>query len=351
MELKKSSENKVELKMMDDEDEVVDDVEKVGKSDEDEEQYEMENDIENDEDIELEKVEMIVENGMVEKEAEYDSNEVAVAPDKEIGKDEVHDIVNDMEPEDDSANVEGKPARKSYENELDDPKYDKYDMIEEDKIAEKDEEKVEVEMSKEINEIRRKLNAKYEDRVYGGTDEKQGEYDKMWKEIDKIVVVLKENEEEWTNGTKEEKEKVRKKEMEERLRRAAEKKRRYGSKLGKESKGEKRESEERIKRKIALIEIKKNLWRSYRVGKQSIMLSEYLTEGKRTKEKREEEERKKEKQRKALILKDSWISVKVLLDEMEMNGENWEEMEEGKDIGEEERKGKKRKKEEKRGNK
>ena len=131
------------------------------------------------------------------------------------------------------------------------------------------EEKEKEDVSKDLKEIRRELNARYEERVYGGKNEKRGEYDEMWKEIDKLILVIKENEEDWTKGSREEKAQVRKREKEERLKRVAEKKKKYG-KLGKESKGEKRESEENVRRKIAMIEIRKNLWRSYQVGRKII---------------------------------------------------------------------------------
>ena len=74
------------------------------------------------------------------------------------------------------------------------------------------EEKEKEDVSKDLKEIRRELNARYEERVYGGKNEKRGEYDEMWKEIDKLILVIKENEEDWTKGSREEKAEVRKRE-------------------------------------------------------------------------------------------------------------------------------------------
>ena len=58
---------------------------------------------------------------------------------------------------------------------------------------------------------------------YMGIREKRGEYDEMWKEMDKLIVVIKDNEEDWTKGSREEAAQVKKKEREERLKRVAEK--------------------------------------------------------------------------------------------------------------------------------
>ena len=116
----------------------------------------------------------------------------------------------------------------------------------------------------------------------------------MWKVIDKLVGVIKENKEDWSKRNWKETTKVKREEKEERLRKLAEKKKKYG-KLGKESKVEKKESEERIRRKLALIEIKKNLWRSYRVKGKLVKLENYFVESKRGKERDREKKRKIER--------------------------------------------------------
>ena len=135
-----------------------------------------------------------------------------------------------------------------------------------------------------VDEIRRGIDAVYEERVYGGRGNIKGEYDDMWRVIDKLLGVIKENEEDWHKRNREETAKVKKEEKEVRLRKVAEKKKKY-EKLGKESKTEKKESEERIRRKLAMIEIRKNLWRSYRDDGKMVKLEDYLVKSKRGKEK------------------------------------------------------------------
>ena len=80
------------------------------------------------------------------------------------------------------------------------------------------------------------------------------------------------------NGVKEAKEKrgeIKKEEKEARMRRVETKKKKYG-KRGKETKGEKKEGEEKLRRKLAMLEIKKNLWRSYREDGKFIKLEDYF---------------------------------------------------------------------------
>ena len=202
--------------------------------------------------------------------------------------------------------------------------------VDENEIDEAFEKVMEVSTKKEkdIKEIRRELDEQYEERVYGGAGGERGEYDEMWKVVDKLLATIKENEEDWTKRSREETAKVKRKEKEERMKRVEEKRRKFG-KFGKETKGEKRESEENIRRKLALIEIRKNMWRSYRVGSKVVKMEDYLTEGKRGKEKRVGERRKEAKKEKAAVLKDSWKSMKALLDHMEDHGEEWDNMEKG----------------------
>ena len=96
--------------------------------------------------------------------------------------------------------------------------------------------------------------------------------------VGQIIVVIRENEDDWSRRSREETKQLKKREKEERLRKVTEKKKKFGGKGGKESKGEKRESEERLRRKLALVEIRKNIWRSYRVGNKMVKLEEYFIE-------------------------------------------------------------------------
>ena len=79
-------------------------------------------------------------------------------------------------------------------DENEDPEYDVYeskdirDENDENEVELKNKKGVEVEdsmkteditMEKDVNEIRRELNEKYEERVYGGAKGKKGEYDEL----------------------------------------------------------------------------------------------------------------------------------------------------------------------------
>ena len=63
------------------------------------------------------------------------------------------------------------------------------------------------------------------------------------------------------------------------------KKKKFG-KLGKENKRYKEKGEERLRRKLQMIEIKKNMWRSYRVGDRLVRVSDHF---KKKKEMKKEE--------------------------------------------------------------
>ena len=154
-----------------------------------------------------------------------------------------------------------------------------------------------------------------------------------WKKVDELTKLLKENEETWQKRTREETSIAKKKEKEERLKKVAEKKRKFGAKLGKESNREKKENEEKLRRKLALIEVKKNLWRTYRVEGRMIKLDDYYTKRKNEKENEDgEEDRKEEKKKKAKLLKDSWQAMVALLKDIEENGDDWEQVEPDIDI-------------------
>ena len=80
-----------------------------------------------------------------------------------------------------------------------------------------------------VDEIRRGIDAVYEERVYGGRGNIKGEYDDMWRVIDKLLGVIKENEEDWHKRNREETAKVKKEEKEVRLRKEKRKRRSMGS--------------------------------------------------------------------------------------------------------------------------
>ena len=81
------------------------------------------------------------------------------------------------------------------------------------------------------------------------------------------------------------------------------------------------------------VEIRKNMWRSYRVEGKVVKLDDYFIKSKRSKEKEEEIRRKKKK---AQLLEDSWKSMKALLKDLEENGEEWKDDEEEPPIEKEE---------------
>ena len=154
-----------------------------------------------------------------------------------------------------------------------------------------------------------------------------GGLDQAWRTLDMIASFIKENEEEWERRSRQETVRVKREEKEDRLRRIEVKKKKFG-KLGKESRREKEKGEERIRRKLQMIEIKKNMWRSYRVGDKLVRVDDMF---KYKEEERNEERRKKRE--KAAMLKDSWEAMKALICEIEENGDEWEKI---GDITEEE---------------
>ena len=154
-----------------------------------------------------------------------------------------------------------------------------------------------------------------------------------WEAMEELRKIIRENEEEWQDRTREEAKRVQREEKEERLRKVKERKKKYG-KLAKATKEDKVLEEERTKRKILKIEMKKNMWRSYREGGKLVKIDEVFTVSKRSKEKMEEKERKVER---ANILSDSWKAVIDLIEDMKKNGEDWDD-EENENEKEEQRK-------------
>ena len=121
-----------------------------------------------------------------------------------------------------------------------------------------------------------------------------------WRKIDRLTAILKETEETWNKRNREETSIAKRKEKEERLKRVAAKKKKFGEKLGKETRREKKESEETLRRNLARIEIKKNLWRSYRVEGKLVKLEDRYLTSKKGKEEEEEEDKRKEKERRQI---------------------------------------------------
>ena len=130
--------------------------------------------------------------------------------DYEDEKDDDHDKDRENEIKSDGLdrNNDDKHDNKDGEYEL----VDTVKLVVADNNENADATKAEIDAVENLKEIRRNLNARYEERVYGGVSKQRGEYDSMWKEIDKLIVEIKDNEEEWTKGSREENEQVKKKE-------------------------------------------------------------------------------------------------------------------------------------------